>query len=299
MAQKDSLLRRALAVGNEGPTIAGFAQPARPQGQAAKFTSINQQEFVGLNFDLIDRQQAKAWVRDRAGSTTFTYLVTPNVDHIMKIHRSTDPLVAEAYRLADLTLCDSRILAALARASDLTLPIVTGSDLTRDLLENGLVGGRIAIIGGDAALHQAIAKLYPRFDWRFHQPPMGVVHDTQAQAAIVKFVEDGDADVVLFAIGAPQSEQSCALIKQAGRATGVALCVGASLEFLTGAKQRAPLFMQKSGLEWLHRLLSEPTRLWRRYLIEGPGIAFIWWRWHCLKGARPPAASGSTRSGGG
>jgi exopolysaccharide biosynthesis WecB/TagA/CpsF family protein len=64
-----------------------------------------------------------------------------------------------------------------------------------------------------------------------------------------------------------------------GDAVGVGLCVGASLEFLVGRIRRAPSWMQAARLEWLHRLLSEPRRLARRYLIEGPKILAIWGRW--------------------
>ena len=66
-------------------------------------------------------------------------------------------------------------------------------------------------------------------------------------------------------------------------AGGTGLCIGASVEFVTGAKRRAPRWMQRLGVEWLHRLLSEPGRLWRRYLVEGPRIFAMAWRW------RPPA----------
>jgi UDP-N-acetyl-D-mannosaminuronic acid transferase (WecB/TagA/CpsF family) len=78
-------------------------------------------------------------------------------------------------------------------------------------------------------------------------------------------------------------------------ATGVGLCIGASLEFLTGAKRRAPLWLQRLGLEWLFRLLTEPRRLWRRYLVEGPRIFVLWWRWH-LSRRRGHEESDSNRS---
>jgi N-acetylglucosaminyldiphosphoundecaprenol N-acetyl-beta-D-mannosaminyltransferase len=57
----------------------------------------------------------------------------------------------------------------------------------------------------------------------------------------------------------------------------VGLCIGASVEFLSGAKRRAPRWMQRAGLEWLYRLLSEPRRLWRRYLVKGPRVFKLWW----------------------
>jgi N-acetylglucosaminyldiphosphoundecaprenol N-acetyl-beta-D-mannosaminyltransferase len=60
---------------------------------------------------------------------------------------------------------------------------------------------------------------------------------------------------------------------------GVALCIGASIEFLLGRKTRAPRWMQMAGMEWIFRLLSEPRRLWRRYLFNGPRILSIVTRW--------------------
>ena len=100
-----------------------------------------------------------------------------------------------------------------------------------------------------------------------------------AQQDIVEFVEGCPAGVYFFAIGSPQSEVVCAMVAERHRARGVGLCIGASLEFLTGAKSRAPRWMQRTGTEWLYRLASEPARLWRRYLVEGPQIFLIWWRW--------------------
>jgi UDP-N-acetyl-D-mannosaminuronic acid transferase (WecB/TagA/CpsF family) len=55
--------------------------------------------------------------------------------------------------------------------------------------------------------------------------------------------------------------------------------VGAGLEFLTGRQKRAPRFARALGLEWAHRLLSDPRRMWRRYLLEGPRIFLLTYRW--------------------
>jgi N-acetylglucosaminyldiphosphoundecaprenol N-acetyl-beta-D-mannosaminyltransferase len=53
---------------------------------------------------------------------------------------------------------------------------------------------------------------------------------------------------------------------------GIGLCVGASVEFVVGAKKRAPGWVQQAHLEWLHRLASEPRRLWKRYILEAPEL---------------------------
>jgi exopolysaccharide biosynthesis WecB/TagA/CpsF family protein len=55
-------------------------------------------------------------------------------------------------------------------------------------------------------------------------------------------------------------------------ATGTALCIGASLDFITGRERRAPMLLQRLSLEWAYRLFSAPRRMWRRYLVEGPRV---------------------------
>lgn len=255
--------------------------------------------FLGIDFDRLPRAAAAERVGALAAEPAFAYVVTPNVDHIVQLHRKRDSELAASYQAAVLCLCDSRILARLARWSGLALPVVAGSDLTRDLLEAALPPCKIAVVGGDTALHRELAARFPRFAWSFHQPPMGVRRSDAARAAIADYVETTAADVTFLAIGAPQSEIVCAEIAARGQARGVALCIGASLEFMTGAKSRAPLWMQRASLEWLYRLLSEPRRLWRRYLVDGPRIFLIWWRWRRINPPRPAAASGSSQSGDG
>ena len=69
-----------------------------------------------------------------------------------------------------------------------------------------------------------------------------------------------------------------------GCKSGIALCVGASIDFLTGKSIRAPLWLQKMGLEWAYRLAREPMRLWRRYLVESPKVFRIFMAERALRG---------------
>ena len=236
--------------------------------------------FLGLRFDQLDERNAVATVRKLAGRSPFAYIVTPNVDHLVRLHRQREnsPLWA-SYASASLCLCDSRILKALARLSGERLEVVPGSDLTARILGSAGEWPSAAVIGGDDTLIRKLRSLYPTLTWHWHTPPQKVLHDPKAQLQIIEFVESSPAGLFFFAIGSPQSELVCAEIAARRRAHGVGLCIGASLEFLTGAKARAPVWMQRAGLEWLFRLSSEPSRLWRRYLIDGPRIFLIWWRW--------------------
>ena len=263
---------------------------------APVLTTRRTAEFLGLRFDCLDQGATIKVLRLQSEQNRFAYLVTPNVDHVVALSRvKSDYAVRWAYDHADLLLCDSRILQMLARWSGVSLPLVTGSDLTARLLrEVDGKGVSIAIVGGDTAILSDLRRLYPAITWQQHVPPMGVRQKPEALQAIAAFVEQAKADYVFFAIGAPQSELVCAEIARRGKAQGFALCIGASLEFVTGAKKRAPKMLQLLHLEWFFRLLSEPRRLWHRYLVEGPKIISIWLRWRANR-FRPHGESGSSR----
>jgi N-acetylglucosaminyldiphosphoundecaprenol N-acetyl-beta-D-mannosaminyltransferase len=238
------------------------------------------QTFLGIQFDLQDPVQSLASIRSLSRQSEFSYVVTPNVDHVVHLWNDKDQRFRGAYAASELTLCDSRILAALARRHDLHLPVVTGSDLTAELFKNGLrAGDVIAIIGCSDDIVTALKSRFPLPEYHHHNPPMGLLSNDQEMSKIADFVGASKANYVLLAFGSPQSEIVANLIKTSGNAAGVGLCIGASLEFLTGAKKRAPRWMQKLKLEWLFRLLSEPKRLAARYLLGAARFAKIYWRW--------------------
>ena len=247
------------------------------------------QSFLGVEFDAIDAEQALALVQSLARRSEFTYIVTPNADHVVRLaEKSPDQArFAASYRAAAKVLCDSRILAAIAARHDIELPVVTGSDLTAALFKSGLGADvRIAIIGGTAELVEELRLRYPHPTYLHHAPPMGLLNDDRALDEIVDFVAGAKAQYVLFAVGAPQSEIAAHLCKESGRVAGVGLCIGASIEFLTGAKKRAPTWMQRLRLEWLFRLLSEPRRLGGRYLLGAVKLAQLYFRWRSDLGRR-------------
>ena len=244
---------------------------------------VGSADFLGLPIALLPFGEAVDAVFARADTDTFSYVVTPNVDHVVRLDRMRGEPVghafAAAYEAAALVLCDSRILQRLARLSGLDLPLVPGSDLTRALLDDPRIAGRtVAVVGGGEELLSALEGRVPGVRFVQHRPPINLLRDEAAMAAIERFVAETRADIVFFAVGAPQSEIVAYRCLAASRSRGVGLCVGASLEFIVGDKRRAPDWMQRAGLEWAFRLGSEPRRLWRRYLVEGPRIFAIWVR---------------------
>lgn len=243
--------------------------------------------FLNIDFDPLDIDAAVAWLARVGRGDPYRYVVTPNVDHLVRLEASgRDEATArelwQAYHQATLVLCDSRVLARLSRFYGVTLPLAPGSDLTvRLFAEVAQPGDRIAIIGGDAALLKALRTRFTDLDLVQHVPPMGMLRNPAALEAAVAFGREADARFLLIAVGSPQQELLAARIAAAGGATGCALCIGASLDFIVGRQRRAPRIVQRLGLEWAHRLASQPGRLWRRYLIDGPRIfrmAHVWRR---------------------
>jgi N-acetylglucosaminyldiphosphoundecaprenol N-acetyl-beta-D-mannosaminyltransferase len=85
------------------------------------------------------------------------------------------------------------------------------------------------------------------------------------------------AQAIWVGLGAPKQDIMAARLRELDAAPAI-FCVGAAFDFVAGTVTRAPLWMRRSGLEWLHRLLSEPRRLWRRYLIGNPRfVAGVVW----------------------
>jgi N-acetylglucosaminyldiphosphoundecaprenol N-acetyl-beta-D-mannosaminyltransferase len=246
--------------------------------------SDRKQHFLGVDFDALSYDAAIDEVNASTKSDRFAFVVTPNVDHILRLFPlKPDQVGADfqaAYAAAKLCLCDSRVLRILAKFHGIDLPVVTGSDLTVRLMTGHVKPGqKVAIVGGDIDFPQALAIRLPNVRFVQHIPPMGVLNNPDAIDATVDFVARECADYVFFAIGAPQSEIIAHRCLRRGDCRGVALCIGASIEFLLGRKARAPVWMQRLGIEWLFRLVSEPGRLWRRYLVDGPRIFLLAARW--------------------
>lgn len=238
--------------------------------------------FIDTAYDPLTFDQVVERLASVTSDTPYGYLVTPNVDHVVRLDKSMEslPQLRRIYAEADLCVCDSRVLSRLARMQGLRLPVVPGSDLTQYLLDHVVqAGDRIAIVGGEAPLLPALQAAYPGIDFVQHIPPMGLVRNPVARQAAAAFIAAHRPRFSFIAVGSPQQELIAAETRQQPGATGMALCIGAALEFATGQQARAPRLIQTLGLEWAHRLGSAPRRMWRRYLVEGPRIFILAARW--------------------
>ncbi|MGA7537511.1 MAG: WecB/TagA/CpsF family glycosyltransferase [Steroidobacteraceae bacterium] len=212
-------------------------------------------------------------IADRFDGERCAYAVTPNVDHLIRYHE--DAAYRELYRGADYVLLDSRFAAYLLRAiKGLKLPVCPGADLLPKLLGTIVKpADRLVLVGGTVDQAQTLARQYGLSNLHHHNPPMGFINDRPAVEQCLEFIEHASPFRFCFVVvGSPQQELLAYELKARARARGLVLCLGASLNFLTGVERRAPPWLRHVGFEWLYRLLQDPRRLARRYLVRGPRI---------------------------
>lgn len=210
------------------------------------------------------------------GSERYGYVVTPNVDHVIRHYQ--DLQFRSLYAHATYVLLDSRFLAhTVGLIKRQVLRVCLGSDLTTAILETVIKPNDTAVLVGATAEQANILRERYGLEALHHiDPPMNFIHDPAAVEDCLQQIESmGSFRFCFLAIGSPQQEIIAHKLKERGKVRGLALCIGAAINFLTGIEQRAPHWMQEAGLEWLYRLTKNPRRLWKRYLVRGPKIFLL------------------------
>lgn len=229
-------------------------------------------------------EQIYEWTTWRSHRSRF--VVTPNVDHAVMYQEQA--ALRAAYAHASLVLADGMPVIAAARLLGLPIPErVAGSDLVPELFERAADHGglRVFLLGAAPGVAHRAAK-YIQHRWPSvevvdtYSPPLGFEHDARENETILSKIARARPDVLVVGLGAPKQELWVDAHRERIEAA-VTLCVGATIDFLAGEKRRAPLWMRRTGLEWLHRLLSEPRRLLRRYARDAwlfPRLVFGEWQ---------------------
>jgi len=207
-------------------------------------------------------------VERRRGGAVFT----PNVDHVVVAERN--PAFRHAYGRADLALCDGKPLLWASGLLGLPLPEkISGSDLFVPLMQLAARRAfRVYLLGGAPGVAgEAARRLREEMGVTVvgHSSPLIGLTPLPDEAGVISDAAGARPDLVLVGLGAPKGELWIDRAREALR-PAVALQVGASLDFFVGRVRRAPRWMQQAGLEWFFRLVKEPRRLARRYLLEDP-----------------------------
>jgi N-acetylglucosaminyldiphosphoundecaprenol N-acetyl-beta-D-mannosaminyltransferase len=228
--------------------------------------------LAGISIDALTMDQAVeqllAW--SQAPAASCRYVVTPNVDHAVLFHRNAQ--LRAAYADAGLVLADGMPLVWISRLLGRRLPErVPGSDLVPALFSAASAERPLRVyllgaapgVGARAATN--IARRWPGVKVvGTYSPPLGFQDEPAQNAAILQRIATAQPNVLIVGLGAPKQEL---WVHEHREQLGgvVALCVGATIDFLAGQVARAPKWMQNSGLEWMHRLWMQPRRLVGRY----------------------------------
>ncbi|MGA7934589.1 MAG: WecB/TagA/CpsF family glycosyltransferase [Kovacikia sp.] len=211
-------------------------------------------------------------------SLLYTYesgcLFTPNIDHLVLLQR--DEQFYHAYKTAEYVILDSQVIYLLSKLWKRSfMGRIAGSDFFPRFCEyhkkNAAV--KIFVLGGlDGVAKEVGALLNKRYDRNMvvdsYSPPLGFENSIVELEKIVSRINTSGANTLAVGFGAPKQEKW--IFQNRKRLTNITriMAIGATLDFMAGKQKRAPIWMQKNGLEWFYRLLHEPIRLSKRYLIR-------------------------------
>lgn len=234
-----------------------------------------QVNLLNIQMDNLSMQELLAQLAKRGGM-----VVTPNVDHLMKLQR--DPEFHQVYRHSDYVVCDSKILMHASRL--LGKPVrekISGSDLfpafyTFYANDPDI---RIFLLGGPPGVaNEAQARINTKVGRPIvtdtYCPPFGFEHNFEENERIVDLINESGATVLAIGVGAPKQEKWVYHHRDRLPNIKIFLAIGATINFEAGYTMRSPQWLSEVGLEWMHRLMSEPKRLWKRYLVDD--LPFGW-----------------------
>ena len=231
--------------------------------------------ILGCPFDAISFAETVEAMRRTIREGEFLQIVPGSVDFVIKAKK--DPAFASELWRAGLVVADGvPITWAASLLQDSLRGRVSGTDLVWSCAElSAEMDFSIAMIGSTADISMRAARnmeaAFPRASlYAIPTPfPLGVAENDN----LVEQIRDVNAKIVLVALGAPRQERWVqANLERCGAHVGIG--VGSAFDIISGDKPRAPRWLQAMGLEWMQRMVLEPRRLGRRYLIED--TPFLW-----------------------
>ena len=209
-------------------------------------------------------------------SKNMKLIFTPNVDHLMLARK--DQEFKKAYENADLTVPDGVPIVFASRIYKNKLKQrVNGTDLIHNLSDlSGKKGYSIFFLGGKKDIAKKTSEILKhKFKIKiagYHSPSFNI--NKKETESIINKINNSKSDILLVGLGPPKQEKWLYYNKDKIKAK-IGIGIGGSFDIISGNLKRAPLWMQNYGLEWLFRLIQEPKRLWKRYLIRDIVFPFI------------------------
>ncbi|HEX2095672.1 MAG TPA: WecB/TagA/CpsF family glycosyltransferase [Longimicrobiaceae bacterium] len=252
--------------------------------------SAGRVDVCGAGIDPCTLEEAVRRIVDRArAGGPPEYVVTPNAHHVVLLQDSE--LFRRIYDAAWLSVADGMSVVWASRILGRPLPgKVSGIDLFQAVCGAAAgTGLRVFLLGGrpGAAAEAARVMRAARPELVIagtYCPPMGFENDPAESARALQAVRAAAPHILFVALGAPKQE-IWMYENRARLGVPVSAGVGAAFDFAAGFVRRAPRWMQRTGLEWVFRVLMEPGRLGRRYAVTNPRFVRIFLR-HYLRNRR-------------
>lgn len=243
--------------------------------------------ILGIGISAINMDLALTQVSDWITQGDSQYICITGVHGVMESQR--DPALQRIHNQAGMVTPDGMPMVWLSQLQGYKhVRRVYGPDFMLAVCEHSLTTGwKHYFYGGAPGVAELLAQcLRQRFPGLIvagcDTPPFRPLTPEEDQIAIQK-MNDSGADIVWVGLSTPKQERWMA--SHLGKLTSpVMIGVGAAFDFHTGLKKQAPRWMQAIGMEWLFRLMTEPKRLWKRYLINNPRFLFlVFLQWLGLK----------------
>lgn len=201
-------------------------------------------------------------------------LITPNVDHLIKLQK--DKELYDVYNSTEWVICDSKIVALTAKFLGTSIKeVIPGSSFFPQYCDFHKNNQEIKIFllgAAEGVALLAMDKINGRIGRSIivgaHSPSYGFEKNDVECAEIIKKINESNATVLVVGVGAPKQEKWIYKYKDQFTNIKLFMALGATIDFEAENIKRAPKIFQKFGLEWFYRLIKEPKRLWKRYLID-------------------------------
>ena len=212
-----------------------------------------------------------------------SYVVAINVDVVMKMEK--DAYLKKISDEADLTLVDGKPLVWIAKWHKHPVKAkISGSDMVPELCKVAAEKGySLFIIGGAEGIAEKAKENLERDLPGInvvgtYSPPFGFEKDERELEKINAMISAAHPDLVIACFGCPKQEKW--IYENYEKYDGtVSVCAGATVDFLAGNVNRAPVWMSEHGLEWLYRFSQEPKRLFKRYFIDDIKVLGLVWKY--------------------
>lgn len=244
---------------------------------------LNRMKFMNSYIDNVTKKEAIDYIEECIASKKIGHVITPNVDQIIRIER--DSYFKEICQNAELLLVDGTPLMWIAKAYGTPIKEkICGSDLVPELCSlSAQKGYKVFLLGAaEGVADKAARNLCEKYKGMkiagTYSPPLGFEKDKKEIDRINKILYESDADLLFVGMGVPKQDifiyENMAKYK-----IPLSFSIGGTIDFIAGEQKRAPKWINKIGFEWFYRLLCNPKRMFKRYLVDDMQIFKLAWKY--------------------